>query len=555
MGSTIYFDGEKVAFYAGQSYEQAAEFLPKKLITVSAWVSIDQEHQWGGIVGMVQDNANAEKGWVLGYNQNSFYFGLAGKDSSDADGTMTYLAGETKYEKFRLYHVVGVYDGGQMQIYVNGKLDGVSDAQKGEIFYPKKAPYVVGAYQDDNEFHLHKGQIREVAVYDLAAKAEWAAHEYEHSKELTELRFKPVYPDEFEFLVEPYLQFASQTSMTVMWETNRPARSVVNFGETSDFDKAKVDAPLKLIHEMKLTGLKPNTPYYYKVETTDDRGQKIESEVFSFQTACGPETPFGFAVISDTQDQPKIAEAITAQAWEHRPRFIVHPGDLVGTGANKAHWTQGFFPALKPMIERMPFYPVLGNHEGNAKNYYDYVSLPGKEYYYTFKYGNAQFFMIDSNKKVGPGSEQYLWLEKELAKSTAEWKFVSHHHPPFSSDENDYGNLWKGRSALGDARVREITALYDKYGVDIVWNGHIHSYERTWPISGGKVVERDGTIYMITGGGGGHLETPGPIKPDFQNNVRRGHHFVTVAINGGILEMKAFDIEGRLYDYLKIEKR
>ena len=65
----------------------------------------------------------------------------------------------------------------------------------------------------------------------------------------------------------------------------------------------------------------------------------------------------------------------------------------------------------------------------------------------------------------------------------------------------------------------------------------------------------DGTVYMITGGGGGGLETPGPIRPQFQNQVRRGHHFCTVAVNGRTLEMRAFDLDGRLFDHLTIEKR
>ena len=59
---------------------------------------------------------------------------------------------------------------------------------------------------------------------------------------------------------------------------------------------------------------------------------------------------------------------------------------------------------------------------------------------------------------------------------------------------------------------------------------------------------------MITGGGGGNLETAGPIKPYFQNNVKHGHHYVLVAINGRTLEFKAFDMEGRLFDYMKIDK-
>ena len=121
--------------------------------------------------------------------------------------------------------------------------------------------------------------------------------------------------------------------------------------------------------------------------------------------------------------------------------------------------------------------------------------------------------------------------------------------------KNDYGNLWKtNRSSRGDRRVRKLTEIYDKHDVDIVWTGHIHSYERTWPLKSGQVAKSGGTVYMITGGGGGGLETPGPYRPFFQNNVKRGHHFCMAHINGGTLEFKAYDLEGRLFDYMKIEK-
>ena len=90
--------------------------------------------------------------------------------------------------------------------------------------------------------------------------------------------------------------------------------------------------------------------------------------------------------------------------------------------------------------------------------------------------------------------------------------------------------------------------------MDVVWNGHIHSYERTWPLKHGEAIDDGGTTYLVTGGGGGGLEQAGPIRPWFQNNVRRGHHFVFVAINGNTLEMKTFDLEGRLFDTLVIRK-
>ena len=201
-------------------------------------------------------------------------------------------------------------------------------------------------------------------------------------------------------------------------------------------------------------------------------------------------------------------------------------------------------------------FPVLGNHERDARFYYDYMSLPTPENYYTFAYGNAQFFMIDSNREVGPGSEQFQFLAAELQKSRAQWKIVCYHHPAYSSDENDYGDTWYGPSTRGDLRVRKLVPLFDKYGVDIVWNGHIHSYERTWPLREDRATTPgNGTVYMITGGGGGGLETAGPIRPFFQNTVKRGHHFCYVAVNGNTLELKAYDLEGRLFDTTTIQKR
>ena len=92
--------------------------------------------------------------------------------------------------------------------------------------------------------------------------------------------------------------------------------------------------------------------------------------------------------------------------------------------------------------------------------------------------------------------------------------------------------------------------LYEKYGVDVVWNGHVHSYERTWPVDGGAAQQSGAPIYLVTGGGGGGLETPGPYRSFFQNHVRRGHHYVMVHINDGVLELRSYSLEDRLFDHL-----
>lgn len=539
-----------------RQWQQARNFLPKRDMTVSAWVAVNQRQPWGGIVGVVQDNGDSEKGWVLGYDENRFFFALASEGANDGDGLLTYLKGKTEYELGRFYHVVGVYDGRTMQLFVNGTLDGESAQQSGPILYPQDAPWVLGGYLDADEQYPHIGRIRDVAIYDMAARGAWAAHAFAHHQQLAALA--PVEPDppKFDFAVKPYLQFVTQTGITVMWQMTRSAQGRVDFGETAELKEHADAAGDRSIHEVTLSDLKPETQYFYRATSRGPNGEVIESELRTFQTANKRDTPFAFAIISDTQSNPPVARKVAEMAWGQRPNFLLHPGDLVGTGTVDDDWTGQFFPSMRPLISRVALFPVLGNHERNARNYYDYMALPEPEYYYEFTYGNAHFFIIDSNKKVGPGTEQYEWLGSALAKSTATWKFACHHHPPYSSDENDYGDLWKtNKSTRGDLRVRQLAELYDKNNVDIVWCGHIHSYERTWPLKGGRVFEKNGTIYMITGGGGGDLETAGPFKPYFQNNVRRGHHYCMVAINGNVLEFKAYDLENRLFDYMKIEKR
>ncbi len=468
---------------------------------------------------------------------------------------MTYLEGKTKYELGKLYHVAAVYDGDTMQLFVNGKLDAESQEQSGRIAYPKQAPWMLGAYRDQDEFYGHRGRIYEMALYDLAAKSAWVMHDFEHNAGRAKLPIVKI-TDPPAFVVEPYLQFGTTTSMTVMWRTNQTGRAIVRYGETAKCQQKIVAKREAEIHEVKIANLKPETQYFYRTETQFPDAPTLVSDVFTFQTAVKPETPFAFVVISDTQGNPTVSGQLAKHAWGQRPSFLLHPGDLVSTGGNDSHWTEHFFPAMRPLINYVPFYPVLGNHEQNARNYFDYVSLPSPEFYYDFQFGNAHFFMIDSNRDIAPSSEQFKWLDQALADSPATWKIVCHHHPPYSSDENDYGDLWKtNKSSRGDLRVRQLVPLYEKHQVDIVWNGHIHSYERTWPIKGNKAVESDGPIYMVTGGGGGSLESPGPIRPFFQNTVRYGHHYAMVRVNGKHLELQVYDLENRLFDQLTIHKR
>lgn len=554
IGGALGFDGADDRLLVPTRGNDLASRLPRQLLTVTASLTVDRPRADVAVVSLAQVHAEGQKGWFLGYNQRAFRFGLSSEGRDDGNGKMTVIEATSPIEPGRSHRVVATYDGRQMRLYVDGVLEATSDEQQGAILYGAKTVCAIGAATDTDESVFHRGLIRDVAIYDVAATEKWVAHDAEDWSEMTAAPAVVRSDEDLQFVVRPYLQMVTQNSITVMWETNHPATARVRYGLDSTTPQVATGNEAT-IHEVKLTELEAETPYFYQVEAEDSAGRKIGSELLSFQTANQFDTPFAFGVLGDTQDNPRVSKILTDMLWMQRPNFFVIAGDLVDTGPEKWQWTDQFFPGISPLASRVCLFPVIGNHERNTHFYYDYMSLPDPEYYYQFTYGNAEFFILDSNKECGPGSAQWNWLSDALAKSKAVWKFVSYHHPSYSSDEDDYGDMWKGRSVYGDQRLRPLSQLYDKYHVDIVWNGHIHSYERSWPLKENKPVEQNGTIYMVTGGGGGGLEVAGPVKPYFQNNVKHGHHYCLVAVNGRTLEFKAFDQEGRLFDYLKIDKR
>jgi len=364
------------------------------------------------------------------------------------------------------------------------------------------------------------------------------------------------------FLVKPYLQYGTKTGMYVLWETGRPSVGEVEFTKAKlgtdslVFDQKVTSAAFKNIHEVAIDNLEVNTKYIYRVSSTDDQGKKINGETSTFKTAVNDDDSFKFVMIGDTQRNgrtPWAWEKIAQKAWEARPDFLVLAGDLVDQGNKKTDWTEHFFPYGNVVMKRYPVYSVLGNHEQDSPNYYAYMHNPEPEYYYAFKYGNAEFFMIDTNRDVTENSEQYNWLEWALSKSKAKWKFVIHHHPPYSSDNDDHGDTNIGLSTTG-TNARNLVPLLERYGVDFCLFGHTHLYERTFPILKDQINMKNGVVYINSGGAGGGLEDFDPVRNWFSAELRSTHHFCTFSVFQDQIEFKAIDYEGHVFDQIQFKK-
>ncbi|HMO34744.1 MAG TPA: metallophosphoesterase family protein [Gemmatales bacterium] len=373
------------------------------------------------------------------------------------------------------------------------------------------------------------------------------------------------------FLIEPYLQFPTQNSIRILWETNQAGSTAVLYdkaGPVKYDPKTKKPMGPKLemrvegrageMHEVLLDKLEPSTRYIYQVQTTTAGGQIIQSDYSTFLTAVREDEAWSFTVVGDTQRNPEITGRIAKQMWERRPHFVMHCGDVVDDGREKNQWLYDLFQPSNQLFRRVALLPTIGNHEKNDPQYYQYFSLPDPKYYYRFRYGNAEFFSIDTNslRNLTPSGEQYVWLDQALADSKATWKIVFHHHPAFSSDDDDFGYSWYGKSGDGEPRVQQhLVKLYEKHQVDLVFNGHIHVYERTWPLRDGKVDHVKGTIYVTSGGGGGRLEDFTPTPHWFKAEQRSSYHYCYVTVHNGTLHFKAFDVEGRLFDAMSLNKK
>lgn len=154
--------------------------LPAKQLTVEAWVRIDKTLKWGGICGALQDNGDFERGWLLGYKNDRFLFGL----TSEKKKRLTYLTASSGFETGYWYHVAATYDGKTMSLYVDGKRNATSSEQTGPIAYPPMARYVIGSYQDENEFYPLSGQIHRVAVFDQGLSEQQVAQRFNEGSSL-----------------------------------------------------------------------------------------------------------------------------------------------------------------------------------------------------------------------------------------------------------------------------------------------------------------------------------------------------------------------------------
>jgi len=231
-------------------------------------------------------------------------------------------------------------------------------------------------------------------------------------------------------------------------------------------------------HSVQFRDLDPKTRYLYRVG--DGR---VWSEWIQFQTAADKPEPFSFVYFGDAQNDLKSHwSRVIRQAYSDgsRPRFLIHAGDLINVANRDAEWGD-WFKAGGWVNAMVPNIPTAGNHEYEkvseevrvlSRHWRPEFALPENgppgltETVYWLDYQGVRIVSLNSNEQR---EKQVPWLESVLADNPNQWTIVTFHHPIYSAaksrDNAELRALWQ--------------PVLDKYHVDLVLQGHDHTYLRT----------------------------------------------------------------------------
>ncbi len=344
----------------------------------------------------------------------------------------------------------------------------------------------------------------------------------------------------------------------------------------------------------------------------------------SGKTRASAEQPYRFAVTGDTGAHTDQEKRIVHQMYRALPDFFAIAGDIVYSTGRMVEYREKYFPIYNadaatpetgaPLIRSRLSFGAYGNHDAGTGDVvrdpdglayfltwafplngpYAQAGLPNTQVIkgppdrvtahlapirstfprmanYSFDYGNSHWTFLDSNVYVD-WSDAYLrnWLARDLAAARrATWKFVVFHHPPFNSS----------RAHFSEQQMRLISDILEHRGVNIVFSGHVHNYQRTRPLrflatpapdrtfkaassyvvngdfelddsfDGRTDTTPDGVLYIVTGAGGA-----GAYDPDQTDNVPTWQPFTTKLVSD-VYSFTVVDVDGSRLTLTQISER
>ncbi len=453
------------------------------------------------------------------------------------------------------------------------------------------------------------------------------------------------------FIVKPYLQIGRHPGanrLQLMWHTpDENAQWVVELRMSAGVNWLEMEAPQmthmviaglapRLLHNSSLTHLEAGKRFEYRLLKNGQTVFQSEAQAPKSATQDYRFVAFG-DVGAGTAEQKQMAQ----RAWLSKPDVVVVPGDIVYEYGLVTEYDKNFWPTYNadqvtgdgvPLMRQVPMFTVPGNHDidnrdlnrfpdglayyffwdqplngptgveggpivprliANEANRRQFLQAAGDAYprmaNYSFDYGNTHWTVLDSNPYVDwTNRELQDWVARDLADShKATWHIVTFHHPGFNSS-NEH---------LEQQHMRLLAPIFEAGKVDLVLNGHLHNYQRTYPMTfkpnkgkngtllvGGKdgtvvrgrvVAGRwtldksfdgktqthpQGVIYVITGAGGKELydvdqhDAPDSWQPFTKTFISNVHSLTIVDVSDKALKIQQVTADGREVDAFTIGK-
>lgn len=344
---------------------------------------------------------------------------------------------------------------------------------------------------------------------------------------------------------KPYLQYAGNDSVRVRWMTDQLMEEPAVVWENEIFEAKKVAHRLGFLYEaISPIGSGESSSYHIK-----DGKQRLVGDFETNQLSREDEVIRFFAVgdIGEATENGGFPEMLNQELSKNKDlQFGFLLGDIVyPVGASELYDYQLFGP-LSGSLSRMPVFPILGNHDYGSdleQNYFQEWAKIENGHYYHITRGNTQFLCLDSRN----GSEgfyefeqQKAWVEKTLKENQGkyQWTIIAVHHPGKTCTYKKVND-----------QLISMYPIFNKYDVDLVLNGHAHTYERLNPMDAdgnAMVLENSSLIndplkdrfMAITLGAGGKL------KEDWKPGEKECKYdgLVTKQIHAGHVGM--FEING-----------
>jgi 3',5'-cyclic AMP phosphodiesterase CpdA len=403
-----------------------------------------------------------------------------------------------------------------------------------------------------------------------------------------------------------------------------PWTTVSKDGKKKENPAPEAVAP-HLVYRARLTNLVPGEEFHYRL-------LKASRPVFDAvgHARKSARQPFRFALFGDCGQGTPSENAISYQTYLAKPDFIFIPGDIVYGSGRISEYREKFFPNYSaqepspsvgaPLLQSIPFIAAPGNHDTALANFQRYPDALAYFFYwdqplngpilpadapktqhtltgtigqqeflaaagpryprmanFSFDYGNSHWVVLDANPYMdwnNPALRE--WLAEDLAAAqSATWRFVGFHQPGFNSSHEHFT----------EQQMRPLAPVFEAGKVDIVFSGHVHNYQRSFPMTfapeskpagskgeiggewkldksfgDGKTAKPHGVIYIVSGAGGADLYNPEQQTDpkswqEFTDKfVSQVHSLSVIDIDGKTFRLKQVSETGETVDSFRIAK-